>query len=302
MAKITETAASGDDMNPPAAPNPASYPDGRSIYISAVAEALYPKANRDETRNVITESDFFSYVTSIFDEQLQRLDTAESELRNMLTRLRPAGKIIDGNAREGWKTIHNKGQELGRNIKHDALFTVVFLVRACCGQTTTTESMVPSRRKRWKKEVEEKACELAKLVRDSGIDNEASFMILEMQHCYDLSNKDPSGFGSKFFEEPVSKLIPRDSGPDAFFTLSEFLLYVAQRVDPVLDKHEPFSSTPSGGNPEAPKRAYFAKYLNRNLENFYGADFPIRTVLKAFICAAFDDPNFGESQLSRILR
>ncbi|MDO8706031.1 MAG: hypothetical protein Q7J84_13900 [Sulfuricaulis sp.] len=302
MAKIAKTAADGDDMNSPAAPTPASYPDGRRIYMSAMAEALYPEASWDKTKTVITESDFFSYVASIFDEQLQTMDSTESELRDMLTRLKPAGKIVDENACQGWKTIHNKGQKLGRNIKQDALFTVVFLARACCGQTTTTESMMPSQRKRWKKEVEEKACELAKLVRDSGIDIDTSFMILEMQHCYDLSKKDPSGFGSKFFEEPASKLIPRDGGPDAFFTLSEFLLYVAQKVDSVLDKHEPFSSTPSGGKPEAPRRAYFAKDLNRNLEDLYGADFPIRAVLKAFICAAFDDPDFGESQLSRILK
>lgn len=286
------------------APATAVGPDGRSTFISGVAQGLYPKIGQNTAKTVIAEQDFFLYVASIIDKQLQTMASTESELMEMLTRLKPTGKIIDQNACEGWRIIYNEGQGLGSNIKQDALWIVVSVVQAGCGQTTTTESMMPSQRKRWKKQVEEKACELAKLVRDSGIDNETCFLILEMQHCYDLSKKDPSGFGSKFFEEPISKLIPHNGGPNAFFTLSEFLLHVAQKVDSVLDRCEPFSSAPSGGNPIAPRRAYFANQLNHNLKKWYGADSSIslRHVLKAFICAAFDDPNFSDSQLSRILK
>ncbi len=272
----------------------------------AVAEGLFPKVGQDTTaKKIMTEQDFFLYVTSIIDKQLLSMDTTE-ELREMLTRLKPVGKIVkivDENARDGWEIIYDECKKSGINIEHTASWTVVSLVQACCGQTTTTESMMPSQRARWKNNVEEKAVELAKLVKDSGVDTDTSFLILEMQRCYDLSKKDPLGFGSNFFEKPVSQLIARDGGPDAFFTLSEFLLYVAQHVSSVLDKQEPFSSTPSGGNSLAPKRGYFAKHLNRELGKWYEDDtFPIRRVLKAFICAAFDDPDFGDTQLSRALK
>lgn len=278
-------------------------PDFLKAFASGLRGDQCPDISHGRTENSITESEFFSHVASIFDEyleKLQRMDPTKLELGRMLTRLKPSGEKVDENARQGWKIVYDEGQKLGRNIKLDASSIQSYCILASRGPTTKTELKKRSQRTMWKTKVKEKISDLIDLIHGSGVDKKTSFMILEMNRCYSLSEEDPSGFGSKFFEEPVGKLLSRDDGgTEAFFTLSEFLSYISEKVDSTLDECEPFASTKPGNNTKAPKRAYFVRNLNRCLERLYGTDFPIKDVLINFTCAAFEDSTFGKMQLER---
>jgi len=157
--------------------------------------------------------------------------------------------------------------------------------------------MAPTARERWKQDVANRARELADLVRDSGLDRE--MWALELNRCYDLSDLDPHGFGNKFFNGSVLGLLKLGlEGPQAFIGLPEFLEYIAENAGTMIDRRDLVMGSP---NVSSARRAYFARSLTAELMKLYEDNEPMRPVVLAFIRAAFDDPSFEPSQLSRLV-